>query len=57
MRNTNPQDAKDFWLNRFLRVVLVRRPALRWKLDYDRIDSLYLTCPDPIVAAHRYLTP
>jgi len=55
MRKPNPKAHQDIWMTRFLRVVLVRQPALRWKLDYTRIDTLYQACPDPVTAAQTYL--
>jgi hypothetical protein len=51
----DPVAARDFWLARFLRTVLTRRPALRWGLDYSCVDRLYETCPDPVLAAQTYL--
>jgi hypothetical protein len=55
VRTPNPQFAKSFWLARFLRVVLTKSPNLRFRLDHTRIDSLYATQPDPVVAARVYL--
>lgn len=56
MRNVdNPEAHQDIWLTRFLRLVLTHRPALRFKLDHNRIRELYEVCPDPAEAGHRYL--
>ena len=54
-RVIDPSFAKSFWLARFLRVVLTKSPNLRFRLDHTRIDSLYATQPDPVVAARVYL--
>jgi hypothetical protein len=55
MRPENPTAHQDIWLTRFLRVVLTARPALRRSLDYQSINRLYETRPDPIQAAREYL--
>lgn len=55
MRPANPEALKDFWLGRFLRLVLTHRPGLRFRLDYTLIDTLYAKHADPIAAARIYL--
>lgn len=55
MRQPNPEAAKSFWLARFLRLVLTHKPQLRFRLDHTRIDGLYATQPDPVIAARMYL--
>lgn len=55
MRPESQTVNRDFWLARFLRVVLTRRPALRRGLDYASINRLYETRLDAVEAAHEYL--
>ena len=55
MRTASPESRKAFWLARFLRLVLTHRPQLRFRLDHTRIDQLYASCPDAILAARTYL--
>ena len=55
MRKPDPQSAKRLWEDAFLRILLTKRPELRWRVNTAFTDALYETGFDPARAVSRYL--
>lgn len=55
MRKPDPQSAKRIWEDAFLRILLAKRPELRWRVNTALCEVLYDAHLDPVDAVLRYL--
>ena len=56
MRKPNPEQEYAFWHDRFMRIVLTKKPILRWSLDEARVRALFHRSLAPVEASAEYLS-
>jgi hypothetical protein len=55
MRVIDSEQEYAFWRDRFTRIVLTKRPILRWSLDEARVRLLFHDNLAPVEASAEYL--
>ncbi len=57
VRKPNPEHEYEyaFWRERFCRILLTKKPILRWELDEARVEILFQSKLAPYEASTEYL--